>query len=317
MRFQQNVLAVVWDFDKTLISHYMQDPLFAAYGIDGALFWKEVNALPALYRARGVPVNAETIYLNHLLAYVRAGRMPGLDNAKLRALGQQLTFFPGILELFEETRKLVAAEPYRTFDLKVEHYIVSTGLAEIIRGSPVAPYVDNVWGCELLESTFVPGTVPGPDGLVETPHPGVVTEIAATIDNTTKTRAIFEINKGVNKHPEISVNQKMPDDERRVPVSHMIYIADGPSDVPAFSVVKKGGGRTLAVYRSQDASSFDQARHLQDDQRVDHFAEADYRTGSNASMWILSSLRDQADRIVERHRQALSAGQHSVPKHLS
>jgi hypothetical protein len=313
VRFQQNVLAVVWDFDKTLISHYMQDPLFEAYGVDGKTFWNEVNALPALYLERGVPVNAETIYLNHLLAYVRTGRFGGLNNARLRELGQKLRFFPGIPELFEETKALVSGEPYKTFDLKVEHYIVSTGLAEVIRGSLAAPYIDTVWGCELLEGTFIPG----PHGLVEAPHAGVVTEIAATIDNTTKTRALFEISKGVNKHPEISVNQKMPENERRVPLSHMIYIADGPSDVPAFSVVKRGGGKTLAVYRAQDAASFNQARHLQDDQRVDHFAEADYRTGSNASMWILSNLRDQADSIVEAHRRALSEGQHSLPRHLT
>jgi hypothetical protein len=312
MTYRQNVLAVVWDFDKTLISHYMQDPLFAAYGVDGKQFWDEVNALPALYRARGVPVNPETIYLNHLLASVRSGRFAGLTNAKLRDLGKDLKFFPGVVELFEASRALVNREPYLTFGLKVEHYIVSTGLAETIRGSLAAPYVDTVWGCELLEATFVPG----PTGLVATAEPGCVTEIAATIDNTTKTRALFEISKGVNKHPEVSVNQKMPEDERRVPLSHMIYIADGPSDVPAFSVVKKGGGKTLAVYRSQDLDSFNQARHLQEDGRVDHFAEADYRAGCNASMWILSSLRDQADRIVDAHRRALAEGQHSVPRHL-
>ncbi len=313
MTFRQNVLAVVWDFDKTLINHYMQDPLFAAYQVDGTAFWAEVNSLPALYRQRGVPVNAETIYLNHLLAYVRAGRFPGLTNAKLRELGQDLNFFPGIPDVFQATRNLLDREPYRTFDLKVEHYIVSTGLAEVIRGSLVAPWIDTVWGCELLEGTFIPG----PSGLVETLDPGVVTEIAATIDNTTKTRALFEISKGANKHPEVSVNQKMPENERRVPLSHMIYVADGPSDVPAFSVVKKGGGKTLAVYRPQDSASFNQARHLQEDQRVDHFAEADYRAGSNAAMWILSILQDQADKIVEAHRRALAEGQHSVPRHLS
>jgi hypothetical protein len=94
-------------------------------------------------------------------------------------------------------------------------------------------------------------------------------------------------------------------------------VADGPSDVPAFSVVKRGGGKTLAVYRSQDTASFNQARHLQEDQRVDHFAEADYRTGSNASMWILSNLQDQADQVVEAHRRGLAEGQHSVPRHLT
>lgn len=312
MTFRQNVLAVVWDFDKTLISHYMQDPLFAAYGVDGKQFWDEVNALPALYRARGVPVNPETIYLNHLLAYVRSGRFPGLTNAKLRDLGRDLKFFPGLPDLFQATRDLVDREPYRTFDLKVEHYIVSTGLAEIIRGSLVAPWVDTVWGCELLEATYLPG----PEGLVASADPGCVTEIAATIDNTTKTRALFEISKGVNKHPEVSVNQKMPETERRVPLSHMLYIADGPSDVPAFSVVKKGGGRTLAVYRSQDLASFNQARHLQEDGRVDHFAEADYTAGSGAALWILSTLQDLADHIVADHRRALAEGQHSVPRHL-
>lgn len=313
MTFRQNVLAVVWDFDKTLISHYMQDPLFEAYGVDGRQFWEEVNALPALYRAQGVPVNPETIYLNHLLAYVRAGKFPGLTNARLRSLGQQLKFFPGVTELFQASKALVDREPYRTFDLKVEHYIVSTGLAEVIRGSLAAPYVDTVWGCELLEATYIPG----PQGLVATPSPGCVTEVAATIDNTTKTRALFEISKGANKHPEVSVNQKMPEHERRVPLAHMLYIADGPSDVPAFSVVKRGGGKTLAVYRAHDPASFNQARHLQEDQRVDHFAEADYTEGSNASMWILSNLQDAADRIVEAHRRALTEGQASVPRHLS
>jgi len=313
MTFRQNVLAVVWDFDKTLISHYMQDPLFRAYGIDGPTFWQEVNSLPERYRARGVPVNPETIYLNHLLAYVRSGRFPGLTNARLRDLGQDLSFFPGIPDIFSATKALVTKEEYRAFDLKVEHYIVSTGLAEVIRGSLVAPWVDTVWGCELLEATFVPG----PDGLTETPHPGVVTEIAATIDNTTKTRALFEISKGVNKHPEISVNQKMAEADRRVPLSHMIYVADGPSDVPAFSVVKKGNGKTLAVYRPQDAESFNQARHLQEDQRVDHFAEADYRPGSNAYLWILSNLEDMAAGVVATHRRALTEGQRSVPRHLS
>jgi len=313
MTFRQNVLAVVWDFDKTLISHYMQDPLFEAYGVEAKTFWNEVNALPALYRKQGVPVNPETIYLNHLLAYVRTGRFPGLTNAKLRDLGRKLQFFPGVEDLFQASKDLVDRDPYRSFDLKVEHYIVSTGLAEVIRGSIIAPWIDTVWGCEFLEATYLPG----PAGLVATSEPGCVTEIAATIDNTTKTRALFEISKGVNKHSEISVNQKMPENERRIPLSHMIYVADGPSDVPAFSVVKKGGGKTLAVYRAQDQASFNQARHLQEDQRVDHFAEADYRNGANASMWILSNLEDAADQIVEAHRRALAEGHSSVPRHLS
>ena len=76
------------------------------------------------------------------------------------------------------------------------------------------------------------------------------------IDNTTKTRAIFEINKGTNKNPGIDVNAKVVPEDRRIPLQNMIYIADGPSDVPSFSVVKKGGGKTYAVYNPAVRAEF-------------------------------------------------------------
>ena len=83
----QNVIAMVWDFDKTLIPGYMQDPIFAAYNIDEVAFWREVNALPGYFARLGVTVHPDTAYLNHLLTYVQHGRMPGLTNARLRELG--------------------------------------------------------------------------------------------------------------------------------------------------------------------------------------------------------------------------------------
>lgn len=79
----------------------------------------------------------------------------------------------------------------------------------------------NIWGCDLIE------------GLDAEKHK-IISEVGYTIDNTTKTRALFEINKGVPQHPEIDVNAKMSDALRRVAFPNMIYIADGPSDVPAF-----------------------------------------------------------------------------------
>ena len=88
------------------------------------------------------------------------------------------------------------------------------------------PYVEAIWGCDLIE------------GLDAEKHK-IISEVGYTIDNTTKTRALFEINKGVPQHPEIDVNAKMSDALRRVAFPNMIYIADGPSDVPAFSVVQK------------------------------------------------------------------------------
>ncbi|MBM3288829.1 MAG: haloacid dehalogenase-like hydrolase, partial [Candidatus Hydrogenedentes bacterium] len=97
--FLQNVIAVIWDFDKTLSPNYMQKPLFDAYDIDEDLFWGEVNALPEYYRRAGITVQRDICYLGHMLSYVREGRMPGLTNAKLRELGAAIEFFPGIPEL--------------------------------------------------------------------------------------------------------------------------------------------------------------------------------------------------------------------------
>lgn len=291
----------------------MQDPLFEAFGVDAAAFWKEVGQLPALYEGQGVKVNPETIYLNHLLSCVRQGQFRGLTNARLRELGARLKFFPGIPEIFETTGALETLEAYKSLDLKVEHYIVSTGLTQLIRGSLVAPWIEAVWGCELLEATYVSTE----KGLVLGSSSGEVSEVAAVVDNTTKTRALFEISKGVNHDPEISVNQLIAEEDRRVPLKNFVYIADGPSDVPAFSVVNKGGGKTLAVYRKDDTESFQQARRLQEDGRVDYFAEADYRTGSSASLWITSVLQDRADELLAEHRQVLRDGQRSLPRHLA
>src|SRR5208283_2019305 len=75
-----------------------------------------------------------------------------------------------------------------------------------------------------------------------------ISQIGMVIDNTTKTRALFEINKGTNKNPAIDVNSNIKPEDRRIPFQNMIYIADGPSDVPSFSVVKRNGGEAYAVY---------------------------------------------------------------------
>jgi hypothetical protein len=82
--FTQNIIACVWDFDKTLIPEYMQAPLFRRYAVDEARFWAETNALAANYLQRGYHIAPEISYLNHLLTYVLAGKMPGLNNKVLR-----------------------------------------------------------------------------------------------------------------------------------------------------------------------------------------------------------------------------------------
>lgn len=299
-----NIIAVIWDCDKTLIDGYMQDPIFAEYGVDPKQFWSEVNALPEFYKkTQGVKVNRDTIYLNHFIRYAKEGKFQGLNNAKLRAFGEKQKFYRGIPEILGATKKLLDDPAYTEYGIQVEHYIVSTGFAEVIRGSALMDYVEEVWGCELIE---------GPDGEGGT----VISEVAYTIDNTTKTRAIFEINKGIPKLQDIDVNTRIEEKNRRVQLKNMIYIADGPSDIPAFSVVRQGGGATFAIYPRGDMAALQQVERMRADGRVDMFAEADYSQDSTARMWIENKIREIADRIRKEEREAVTGNLSEGPKHL-
>jgi hypothetical protein len=314
--FSQTVIAVVWDFDKTLIPGNMQGPLFEHFGIDERAFWEEVEALHDWYLAHGAGrVNDDSLYLNMLLEYVRAGRMPGLDNALLRELGRDLVFHPGIPDFLRTLQRIVDDEPvYQRADLAVEHYIVSTGLRPMIDGSAVRPFIEDVWACEFIEAHHPPGYLNAQSELFPRRE---LTALAYAVDNTSKTRALFEINKGSNKRPEIHVNSVLPRALRRVPFENMIYIADGPSDVPAWSLVQSEGGRTLGVYQRGSRAQFEQISALQRDGRIQALAEADYTTDSTAWLWLTTEVRRIADGIVEEREAALRSALRPPARHLA
>ena len=115
----QNIVACVWDFDKTLIPGYMQKPLFDLFGINEKVFWTEVNQLPELYAKRGLKVSPDTIYLNHLLSYVKNGPMRGLTNEKLKELGGEIEFYPGLPEFFVELGKIANETEFKGYDFKI------------------------------------------------------------------------------------------------------------------------------------------------------------------------------------------------------
>lgn len=313
--YTQNVVACIWDFDKTLIPGYMQQPLFKKYGINERRFWDEVNALPAAYADRGLTVSPDTIYLNHLLSYVRSGIIKGLTNTVLEELGKELVFNPGLPEFFKTLQGLVTLKPeYRKHDIRLEHYIISTGLAAMIRGSKIAPYVENIYGCEFIEDPFQPRYLEQQD--FELHHDREVSQIGVVIDNTIKTRYIFEINKGCNKNPEINVNSKIHYADRRVPFHNMIYIADGPSDIPVFSVVKKNGGKTFAVYDKDSQEEFAQNDRLLQSDRIHAYGPTNFENSSNTSMWLKMHVCAICDQIVSEREQALTRKVGKPPKHI-
>lgn len=313
--YTQNVIACIWDFDKTLIPGYMQQPLFEMFNINEKRFWTEVNALPSAYQERGLTVSPDTIYLNHLLSYVRAGVMKGLTNATLEALGKELVFNPGLPQFFKILQGLVTLKKnYEKHDIRLEHYVISTGLAAMIRGSEIAPFVEDVYGCEFIEDPFPPHFMDQQDLGI---HPDrEISQIGVVIDNTIKTRYIFEINKGCNKNPEINVNANIRHTDRRVPFRNMIYVADGPSDIPVFSVVKNNGGKTFAVYNQSSKEEFAQNDRLLQSGRIHAYGPTDFQETSNTGMWLKMHVCDICDQIVEEREMALTKKVGRPPRHI-
>lgn len=300
-----NIIAVIWDFDRTLVDGYMQDPIFKKFGIDSSKFWSDMEAAKEECAKRAYRVNKDTYYVNYFIRCAHDGTLQGLNNAMLKEAGSEQKFYPGVEQLLKTIKETFKDDPeYSEYGIQVENYIVSTGFAETIRGTSLMPWIDGIWGCELLD---------GPDG-----HGGtVINEMVYTIDNTTKTRALFEINKGIGKVPDIDVNSQIEKSMRRVQFEHMIYIADGPSDIPAFSVVKQNGGLTFAIYPKGDYRAIQQVDQMRASGRVDMYGEADYSPDTTAYMWITDKIRQIGQKILTDEKAKIRASASDVPKHLN
>lgn len=312
---KQSIIACVWDFDKTLIPGYMQEPLFEEYGVNARQFWKEVNALPEWYRKQGVTVSSDTVYLNHILSYVKNGSMKGLNNRKLREMGRKIKFCPGIIDFLKTSKEQIRLdERYAQHDIKLEHYIISTGLAEMIRGSEIYPHVDGVFGCEFLENPLPPGYLTQPEFSLDGDRE--IGQIGVIVDNTIKTRYIFEINKGTNKNKDIDVNSTVREEDRRIPIGQMIYTADGPSDIPVFALLKKNGGKTFAVYHPERPDEFAQNDSLLQSGRIHAYGPADYRPTSSTHQWLWLHISYLCQKIIDRETAALRNQVGRPPTHL-
>lgn len=311
-----NVIAVIWDFDKTIIKEYMQRPIFEKYNVNEKEFWKEVNELTERYGKQGVKVNKDTIYLNHILTCVKQGIFKNLNNQTLRELGSDLRFYDGVPEIFIELKNIIEDDRYKRYDIRLEHFIVSTGLTEMIKGSKIAEHVEYIWGCEFIENVIL-SELEIKEYNKQTEVDPYLSQIGYTIDNTTKTRAIFEINKGINIYPEIDVNAYMPQEVRRVPFNNMIYIADGPSDVPVFSLLKSNGGYTYAVYPPEGEKEFKQVDKLRVDGRIDMYGIADYSKGTTTYLWLKSKVEEIAERMYKSLEGRIMEKTSTTPKHIT
>ena len=290
MSAAQTTIGLVYDYDQTLSPSYMTDEvLFPHYGISGEQFWKRANALVDEQGFDG-----ELAYLKTLLDCLTPDRP---TNAELRALGSMLKFNPGVPEMFSEVNAILT-EAHRALGIRIEHYIISSGLKELLEGSALRPHVKAIFGCEFAEDR---------EGRISFPK--------RVIGHTTKTQFIFRINKGMLE-PHEDVNDHMPADLRPVPFQNMIYIGDGPTDVPCFTLMRKYGGNAIAVYNPEDKTrtSFRKCYQLTAHaDRVKYIAPSDYRPTSHLRLLIEEMVLEIADGILRKKRAEVENGTVSAP----
>lgn len=271
-------VAIIYDFDETLSTTYMQDYyLIPALGMEPREFWKASNGWA---ERNGVDQITGSMYY-----FTRLAREKGVKLTKdmLAECGRHIVFFKGVEDWFERINK------YGKFlDLDIEHYILSSGYEEIIEGCSIRPYFKDVYGC-----TFAFGE----DG---TPvWPARVTNYSA------KVQYISKINKGLGKYDDRAVNEYLPDDKRRIPYTRIMYFGDGFTDVPSMKMVKDRNGAAIAVYKPYSKQK-EKAIRLLKENRVNFALAADYREGKEIDSvvkTILNKIATERDLDILKKRE--------------
>ena len=248
--FDKKTIALVYDFDGTLSPRPMQEYAFLPQlGEDPAAFWKESNAL-----AKKEGADALITYM-HLLYKKAKAKGVRIDRADLVEQGSEVELYPGVEDWFDEIAAYVKLRS-EAHGITLRHYLVSSGLTEIIEGTRIYPHFDNVFATEYWFDAY------------DLPFPKRV------ITDTGKTQYLFRINKGMQDLGE-SINQHMPEAKRPIPFANMIYFGDGDTDVPSMAVMRKNGGHAIAVYPPGKQKK--KCVELFKAGRCDFFAPADYR----------------------------------------
>ena len=240
----------MYDFDKTLTTRDMQEYTFIPnLGLSASEFWQKASTL-----ARSQGMDSILSYMKLMLDESRKQAKP-IRRSDFVALGKELEFFPGVLGWFSLINNLG-----EKLGLSIEHYIISSGLKEIIEGSAIGFEFRRIYACEYLYD-----------------ENGVAVWPKLSVNYTAKTQFLFRINKGVlDVYEDQALNAYKAETERSIPFRNMIYIGDGLTNVPCMKLVKQNGGKSIAVYMQGKEEI---AHRLMVEDRINFYTPADYTDG--------------------------------------
>lgn len=245
-------VAIVYDFDKTLCTKDMQEySLIPSLGYDNPVdFWNEVTEV-----AQRNEMDAISAYLYLLEKKFSEAGQP-LKKESFYNIGKDIVLFDGVEGWFKRINEYARKKGFL-----VEHYIISSGMREIIKSTTIEHEFKKIFACRYYYDDET-HTAKWP---------------AQVVNYTAKTQYIFRINKGVlDVTDDASLNKYVPKNERPIPFERMIYVADGLTDVPCMRLVKDYGGKAIAVYSNSDKT----AQQLKKEGRVNFIAKADYTENS-------------------------------------
>ena len=266
-------VAIAYDFDGTLAPGNMQEYNFIPdLNMDKGEFWQEANEM-----AKRHDMDEVLAYMHLMLIKAKEQNLD-IREATFMKYGEKITFFEGVESYFERINAYAAAQ-----NLHLEHFIISSGLREIVKGTRIAKYFKTI---------YASGFQYDENGCACWPALGV--------NYTNKTQFLFRINKGIyNSYDNTLINKSMPEDERAVPFSNLIYMGDGETDVPAMKMVNLYGGTTIAVYNPKSevtperpVSAREKGIKLIKQKRADYIGPADYTENSELDV-ILKKVIDK------------------------
>lgn len=255
------IVAIMYDFDKTLCTKDMQEYTFIPnLGMTSSEFWNDANKL------REIDKMDQVLTYMYLMFKKTEERGYHLTKDYLNKIGDNIQLFPGVISWFERINAYGKEK-----GIIVEHYIISSGVKEIIEGSKIGKYFKNIYASQFHYDE---------NGYAIWPN--------VAINYTNKTQFLMRINKGIlDTADDYGINKKMDERDRRIAISNMIYIGDGMTDVPCMKLTKDGGGVSIAVYtdKSQKVASA-----LYEDGRVNYIAKADYSEGSRMDLIVKKTI---------------------------
>lgn len=251
------ILAICYDFDKTLSPDDMQaQGYIQSIGFEVSEFWKESNNL-----ATDNDMDQNLAYMYMMASKSRGKRLFTREN--LRGDGAKVELFPGVDTWFDRINQYGDSK-----GVEVEHYIISSGLKEMIEGTKVADKFKKIYASSFYYDV---------DGVAVWP--------AQVVNYTNKTQFLFRIEKGVLDVNNQGVNSYFAPDEYRIPFRNIVYIGDSDTDIPCMKLVNINGGHSIGVYNSETKDKSKVFRML-DENRIKYFVPADYTKGAKLEQLI-------------------------------